>query len=120
MPRHFFRIGRLIKQINLPSTLLHGGPIVKTKKKEISVLNFLYVERPDTKRAKKERKSVLFFMSCVEKLVPLPHGCAAARCAIISLFYSDIFDVCGFYGLNLQNRIKSKYANKRIQRSGRI
>lgn len=61
VPRHFFRIGRLMKQINLPSTLLHGGPIVKKEKKEISVLIFLYVERPDTKRAKKRTQIAFFF-----------------------------------------------------------
>ena len=33
----------------------------KNEKKEISVLNFLYVERPDTKRAKKETLSALLF-----------------------------------------------------------
>lgn len=46
------------------------GSDCKNEKKEISVLNFLYVERPETKHDKKERKSVLFFCRVLRNFDP--------------------------------------------------
>ena len=57
VPRHFFRIGRLMKQINLSSALLHGGPFFR-------------------QNAKMDVKT-FFFCACFGS-PPLPHVCAAA------------------------------------------
>ena len=42
VPRHFFRIGRLMKQINLSSALLHGGPFFRQNAK-MDVKTFFFL-----------------------------------------------------------------------------
>ena len=60
VPRHFFRIGRLIKQINLPSALLHRGPFFR-------------------QNAKMDVKSVLFLCLFLAR-TPAAHLCGGITC----------------------------------------